>query len=70
MRPERDENAKRFEIYPNGDMCSRAWDATEFEKFGDRFGIYRGDLSGMYRKRELVVTLRRLYPGCRIRVRH
>lgn len=57
---------RRFEIYECGDPYSRAWDTTEVAEFSDRFGVYRGDLSGIHSRGGLISHLRRLYPGCEI----
>lgn len=60
---------KLFEVEITGDPYSRAWICREFkESFDERFCIYRGDLSGLYGKTRLIATLRRMYPGCKIRV--
>lgn len=59
----------RFILRPNGDPFSRnAWDVLECERFGDRTMTFRGDLSPTIGLRNTVARLRKLYPGCRIRV--
>ena len=62
---------KLFEIYECGDPYSSVWDCCEYEKsFDDRFCIYRGDISGLYDKEELIHYLKRQYTGCQIKERY
>lgn len=58
-----------FEIRPTGDPYDkRGWDVYEYKvSFDEPTCIFRGDLSPFY-DRETVNLLRRLYPGCKIRV--
>ena len=61
-------NKRLFSIQQCGDPYSSHWEASEYEhSFDDRFAIYRGDLPHLSRDR-LTAHLRRLYPGCCIRV--
>jgi len=55
---------KTFEVYENGDPYSRTWDCSE--RVGDGPTYYRGDLSGMWPKSQLVSYLRHYYPDCEI----
>lgn len=68
--PDAKTDVKKFEIYPCGDPYSRAWDVSEcVGKWETGSYVYRGDLSGRYRRTALKLHLRRTYPGCRIRDR-
>lgn len=59
---------RRFVVRPCGDPFNRRGVVvTEYTRFGDRFGVYRGDLSPIRGRRTAVAALRRLYPDCRIR---
>lgn len=61
---------KLFEIYENGDPFSKSWDVSEYQaSFQDKTCIYRGDISGVFRKMTLVRYLKRTYPDCKIKVR-
>lgn len=57
-----------FEVMSGGDPYSRAADVREYvASFDEDTCVYRGDISGMWGKRETEHRLRRMYPGCRIR---
>jgi hypothetical protein len=59
-----------FEIKPTGDPYNRnGWDVTEVERVLGREPSYwfRGDLSPIQRRTNTIVTLRRMYPGCKVR---
>ncbi len=59
-----------FEIHRCGDPFNRTgWEVREYEtSFDDRFCTYRGDLSPIQGRDNAIQLLRRLYPGCKIRV--
>lgn len=59
-----------FEIFPTGDPYNRTgWDVREYEKsYDDRFCIFRGDISPVQGKRNTILLLRRMHPGCEIKV--
>lgn len=61
------ERVRKFLVRENGDPFTRhAWDVVEVD--GPHLW-FRGDLSGTTRGLgRTVAMLRRLYPGCRIRV--
>lgn len=60
-------NGKRvFEIIPTGDPYNRTgWDVREYE--GEHVW-HRGDLSPIQGRDRTIRTLRRMYPGCVVRV--
>lgn len=62
--------ARLFTIGECGDPYSvNAWVVREYKNsFAETVCVYRGDLSPIRGKRRAVETLRRLYPGCRIRL--
>lgn len=63
---------KVFETYETGDPYSRAWDCTEYtntQACNEGIGVYRGDISGKWSKRDLHTYLRKTYPGAIVRVR-
>ena len=73
MKPDT-KHTKHFEIRPNGDPFGGGWEIHESiyradGSIDDRYAIYRGDISpsGMGRDRT-ISKLRRMYPGCRVRV--
>jgi hypothetical protein len=61
---------KLFTVTPCGDPYNRAgWDVHEYaNSFDEPTCVFRGDLSPIQGKARTIQTLRRLYPGCRIRV--
>jgi hypothetical protein len=61
--------AHLFEVQQNGDPHSRCWDVLEYAaSFDEATCTFRGDLSGAGGRDRTIRTLRRLYPGCKIRV--
>ena len=59
-----------FLVKRTGDPFNRhGWDVCEFEKsFDDGTCIFRGDLSPVQGRDNAVRLLRRMYPGCVVRV--
>lgn len=59
-----------FEIQRCGDPFNKTgWEVREYkDSFDERFPVYRGDLSPTQGRDNTVRLLRRLYPGCKIRV--
>lgn len=70
QKPNQKPNQKLFTIEPTGDPFNRTgWDIKECEhSLDDQIVIFRGDLSPIQGRDRTVRTLRRLYPGCKIRV--
>jgi len=62
--------SRLFEILPCGDPFNRAgWDIREYrDSFDEDVCVFRGDLSPSQGRDRTVAMLRRLYPGCEIRV--
>lgn len=60
-----------FEIKPCGDPYNRhGWEVMEYQdSFDEDTCVYRGDLSPMQGRDRTIRYLRRVYPGCKIRVR-
>jgi hypothetical protein len=63
-------NVELFEIMRTGDPYNRTgWDVREYEKsFDDDICIFRGDLSPIQGRDNAIRKLRKMYPGCKIRV--
>jgi hypothetical protein len=63
-------NGRLFEIIPTGDPYNKSgWDVREYAgSFDEPTCTFRGDLSPVQGKGNAVTTLRRLYPGCVVRV--
>ncbi len=61
---------KLFEILPTGDPYNRTgWDVREYDKsFDETTCIFRGDISPVQGRENTKALLRRLHPGCKIRV--
>lgn len=60
---------RKFIIKPTGDPYNRTgWDISECEDFADNIVIFRGDLSPHQGRDRTKMMLRRMYPGCKIRV--
>jgi hypothetical protein len=61
---------KLFEIAPCGDPFNKTgWDIMEYEtSYSDQYRVFRGDLSPHQGREKTVAMLRRLYPGCKVRV--
>lgn len=61
---------KLFEILRCGDPHNkRGWDVREYKaSFDEQVCIFRGDLSPICGRDRAITTLRRMYPGCKIRV--
>lgn len=61
---------KLFEISRTGDPFNKTgWDVREYEKsFDDSTCIFRGDLSPIQGRDNAKAALRRMYPGCKVRV--
>lgn len=59
-----------FEILRTGDPYNKTgWDVHEYEKsYDDNTCVFRGDLSPIQGRGNAVRTLKRLYPGCKVRV--
>ena len=59
-----------FLIKQCGDPYNRTgWEVGEFkDNFDEPTAIYRGDLSPIQGRDRTIFTLRRMYPGCKIRV--
>lgn len=59
-----------FEILLTGDPYNKTgWDVREYEKsYDDGVCVFRGDLSPIQGRDNAVRTLKRLYPGCEVRV--
>lgn len=59
-----------FEIYPTGDPYNRTgWDIREHEgKYNSGRCFHRGDLSPSQGRGRTIAMLRRMYPGCKVRV--
>jgi hypothetical protein len=59
-----------FEILPTGDPFNKnGWDVREYRtSYRDRFCIFRGDLSPIQGRDNAIATLKRLYPGCKVRI--
>ena len=65
------ENSVRlFEIVRTGDPHNpTGWDVREYkESFNETTCVFRGDLSPIKGRTRAFWTLRRLYPGCRIKI--
>jgi hypothetical protein len=60
-------DVRSFEVYPCGDPYSRHSYVIR-ENGSDGSCWYRGDLSPVWGLRRTKARLRRLYPGCRIKV--
>lgn len=62
--------ARLFEVTPCGDPFNRrGYDVREYcDSYDEPTCTYRGDLSPSRGLRRTVEMLRRLYPGCRVRV--
>jgi hypothetical protein len=60
-----------FEIKQTGDPYNKTgWDILEYrENFNEPTCIFRGDLSPYQGRDRTIRKLRRMYPGCKIRVR-
>ena len=63
-------HVRLFELVPNGDPYTRhAFDVREYvTNYRERFPTFRGDLSPLRGRRNAIVKLRHMYPGCRIRL--
>ena len=59
-----------FEIVPTGDPYNRfGWDIREYkDSYDEPTCVFRGDLSPHQGRDATVRMLRRLYPGCKVRV--
>jgi len=59
-----------FEITRTGDPYNRTgWDVREYKNsFDEDTCIFRGDLGPIQGRDRTIRTLRRMYPGCKIRV--
>ncbi len=59
-----------FEIERCGDPYNRhGWDVREFQSsYDEPTCVYRGDLSPIQGRDRTIRTLRRMYPGCKVRV--
>jgi hypothetical protein len=59
-----------FEILPTGDPYNRTgWDVREYvNSFDETTCTYRGDLSPIQGRDNAIRKLRRMYPGCKIRI--
>lgn len=66
-----DTQSHLFEILRCGDPYNRTgWDVHEYAKsFDEDTCVYRGDLSPIQGRDRAIRILRRMYPGCKIRVR-
>jgi hypothetical protein len=61
--------ARLFELHPNGDPYSRAWDCHEYSVWFEHTDscMFRGDLGHRFSRTGLRWYLRRNYRGCIIR---
>lgn len=59
-----------FEIQTTGDPYNKTgWDVHEYQdSFEEQTCVFRGDLSPMQGRDNTIRYLRRLYPGCKIRI--
>ena len=62
--------SRLFEIVPTGDPYNRTgWDVREYaDNYDEPTCTFRGDLSPIQGRERTIATLRRLYPGCTVRV--
>lgn len=64
------EKRRLFEVLRCGDPYNRTgWDVREYQQsFDESICTYRGDLSPTQGRDNTIRKLRRMYPGCKIRV--